>query len=219
VSARNETVNAVWGPIKDFFSRYGLGLGLLLFAFIGSYRLTDYAMGVMTNPFYLDQGYTLKQVASVVKAFGLVAAIIGVLIGGTIVARYGVVRSLFVGSGMIMISNLGFATLASSGVPTIIGLACVNSFDNIALGVHGVSLLAFMSTLTSSRYTATQYAVLSSLYAMPGKVLMGTSGFVVDALGYPMFFVYTACLSIPAILLLLWLTKKAPAVISPVKAI
>jgi MFS transporter, PAT family, beta-lactamase induction signal transducer AmpG len=214
VTVRIEVVSAVWGPIKDFFSRYGLALGLLLFAFIGSYRLTDYAMGVMTNPFYLDHGYTLKQVASVVKAFGLVSAIVGVLIGGTIVARYGVVRSLFVGSGMIMLSNLGFAALASSGGPSVVALACVNSFDNVALGVHGVSLLAFMSTLTSSKYTATQYAVLSSLYAMPGKVLMGTSGFVVDAIGYPMFFVYTACLSVPAMLLLFWLTKKAPTLVA-----
>jgi MFS transporter, PAT family, beta-lactamase induction signal transducer AmpG len=150
----------------------------------------------------------------VVKAFGLVSAIVGVLIGGTIVARYGVVRSLFVGSGMIMLSNLGFAALASSGGPSVVALACVNSFDNVALGVHGVSLLAFMSTLTSSKYTATQYAVLSSLYAMPGKVLMGTSGFVVDAIGYPMFFVYTACLSVPAMLLLFWLTKKAPTLVA-----
>jgi len=219
VKSRDEVAGAVLGPIKDFFGRYGMALGILLFAFIGSYRLTDYAMGVMANPFYLDHGYTLKQVASVVKAFGLVSAIIGVLVGGTIVARYGVVRSLFVGSAMVMVSNLGFATLASGTTPSVIFLACVNSFDNIALGVHGVSLLAFLSTLTSSKYTATQYAVLSSLYAMPGKVLMGTSGFVVDAIGYPMFFVYTACLSIPAMLLLFWLTKKAPSLIATAHAV
>lgn len=203
-------VGAVVEPIVDFFRRYGLGLGLLVFAFIGSYRLTDYAMGVMTNPFYLDQGYTLKQVASVVKAFGVVAAIIGVIFGGTIVAKLGVVRALVVGSVMIMISNLGFSLLATNGTPSLVGLALVNSFDNIALGVHGTSLLAFLSSLTSSNYTATQYAVLSSLYALPGKLLMGTSGFVVDAIGYPAFFMYTASLSLPGLLLLYWLVKRLP---------
>lgn len=213
-------VGAVIEPIVDFFRRFGLGLGLLVFAFIGSYRLTDYAMGVMTNPFYLDQGYTLKEVASVVKAFGLVAAMVGVVVGGTIVARLGVVRALVVGSILVVISNLGFALLASTGEASIVGLAIVNSFDNIALGVHGTSLIAFLSTLTSANYTATQYAVLSSLYALPGKLLMGTSGFVVDAVGYPAFFVYTAMLSIPGLLLLYWLVRKLPPMLgeSPQRA-
>lgn len=201
---------AVVEPIVDFFKRFGLGLGLLVFAFIGCYRLTDYAMGVMANPFYLDQGYTLKEVASVVKGFGIVAAMVGVIVGGTVVARLGVVRALVVGGVLIMLSNLGFALLAATGESSIVGLAIVNSLDNIALGVHGTSLLAFLSSLTSANYTATQYAVLSSLYALPGKLLMGTSGFVVDAIGYPAFFVYTAALSIPGLLLLYWLVKRLP---------
>ena len=100
-------VGAVVCPLTDFFARYGLWTGVLLFAFIGSYRLTDYTMGPMANPFYLDHGYTLKQVATVVKAFGLVAALLGVLIGGVIVARLGLVRALAVGSVMMMISNTG----------------------------------------------------------------------------------------------------------------
>ena len=201
---------AVIEPVLDFFRRYGLALGLLMFAFIGSYRLTDYTMGVMANPFYLDHGYTLKQVAAVVKAFGIVAAMIGVLVGGTIVARLGVIKSLVVGSVMVMLSNLNFALLATTDTPSIVGLAIVNSFDNIALGVHGTSLLAFLSSLTSANYTATQYAVLSSLYALPGKLLMGTSGFVVDAIDYPAFFVYTASLSVPGLLMLYFLLKRMP---------
>jgi len=203
-------IGAVIEPIADFFRRYGLGVGLLIFAFIGSYRLTDYTMGVMANPFYLDHGYTLKQVASVVKAFGLVSAMIGVVIGGTLVAKLGVIRSLVAGSVLVMISNLGFAALATTDTPTVIGLALVNSFDNIALGVHGTSLVAFLSSLTSSSHTATQYAVLSSLYALPGKLLMGTSGFVVDAIDYTAFFVYTASLCLPGLLLLYWLTRRLP---------
>lgn len=203
--------NAVAAPVDDFFSRYGLALGLMIFGFIGTYRLTDYAMGVMANPFYLDHGYTLKEIAAVVKAFGVVSALIGVVVGGTVIAKLGIVRALFVGSIMIMVSNIGFSLLASTDTPSLVGLAIVNSFDNISLGVHGTALIAFLSSLTSASHTATQYAVLSSLYALPGKLLMGTSGFVVDAMGYPAFFLYTASLSIPALLILYWLARHMPS--------
>jgi PAT family beta-lactamase induction signal transducer AmpG len=94
------------------------------------------------------------------------------------------------------------------GSATELGLAIIVSFDNLALGVHGTALIAFMSSLTSARYTATQYAVLSSLYSLPGKLLMGTSGFMVNALGYGDFFLYTALLSIPGLLLLMWLSRR-----------
>jgi MFS transporter, PAT family, beta-lactamase induction signal transducer AmpG len=113
------------------------------------------------------------------------------------------------GSTMIIASNLGFALLADSATPTLIGLAAVNSLDNLALAMHGTSLIAFLSGLTSPKYTATQYALFSSLYALPGKILEGTSGFVVDAIGYHAFFVYTASLSIPGLLLLYWLNRRA----------
>jgi PAT family beta-lactamase induction signal transducer AmpG len=203
-------VGAVVEPIVDFFRRYGLGLGLLLFAFIGSYRMSDYAMGVMANPFYLDQGYTLKQVATIVKVLGIAASMVGVLVGGTLVARFGVARSLIIGSLLLMVSHLSFAVLAATGQPLVVGLGVVNVIDFMALSIHGTALIAFLSSLTSSRYTATQYAVLSSLYALPGKLLMGTSGFVVDAINYPAFFVYTAALNIPALLLLYWLVRRMP---------
>ncbi|HEV7633152.1 MAG TPA: MFS transporter [Steroidobacteraceae bacterium] len=201
-------VGAVVCPLTDFFSRYGLALGALLFAFIGSYRLTDYTMGPMANPFYIDHGYTLKEVATVVKAFGLVASLSGVVIGGVIVARLGVIRALAVGSVMMMLSNLGFSALASTDTADLVFLGCVNSFDNIAYNIHGTSLLAFLASLTSVRYTATQYAVLSSIYALPGKVLMGTSGMVVDHIDYPAFFVYTASLSIPGLVLLYFVSRR-----------
>lgn len=195
-------VGAVICPLTDFFSRNGLKLGILLFAFICTYRMADYAMGTMANPFYLDLGFSLKEIAAVVKAFGLVSSLLGVVIGGVIVARLGVLRALFVGAALVMVSSLNFSMLASSGNPNVAALAVVNSFDNLTLGVHGTALLAFLASLTSARYTATQYAVLSSIYAMPGKMLMGTSGIVVDHIGYPKFFMYTASLSIPALILL-----------------
>jgi PAT family beta-lactamase induction signal transducer AmpG len=109
---------------------------------------------------------------------------------------------------MIMASNVGFSLLADAPTPTLIGLAAVNSLDNLALAIHGTSLIAFLSGLTSPKYTATQYALFSSLYALPGKILEGTSGFVVDAIGYSKFFIYTASLSIPGLLLLYWLSRR-----------
>jgi PAT family beta-lactamase induction signal transducer AmpG len=164
-------------------------------------------MGSMANPFYIDHGYTLGQIATIVKAFGLPVSMIGVVLGGVVIAKFGLRRALFLGSGLIIASNLGFSLLATTTTPTLIGLAIVNSLDNLAQGVHGTALIAFLSSLTSSRYTATQYALFSSLYALPGKLLEGTSGFVVDAIGYPAFFVYTAALSIPGLLLLVWLMR------------
>jgi PAT family beta-lactamase induction signal transducer AmpG len=201
-------VGAVVCPLTDFFTRNGLALGALLFAFICTYRMADYAMGVMANPFYLDQGFTLKEIAAVVKAFGLISSLSGVVIGGIIVARVGVHRALFVGAGLVMVSSLNFSMLAASGSHSLVALALVNSFDNLSLGVHGTSLLAFLASLTSARYTATQYAVLSSIYALPGKVLMGTSGIVVDHIGYPTFFIYTASLSIPALIFLYFVIRQ-----------
>ncbi len=186
-------------------------LGALLFGLICTYRMGDYAMGVMANPFYLDQGYSLKEIAAVVKAFGLVSSLTGVVIGGIIVARFGIKRALFVGAGLVMLSSINFSVLAASGKHSLVTLAIVNSFDNLTLGVHGTSLLAFLASLTSARYTATQYAVLSSMYALPGKLLMGTSGIVVDHVGYTTFFLYTASLSIPAVVLLalvIWQEKR-----------
>ena len=153
-------------------------------------------------------------------------------IGGLVVAKLGRVGALLLGSMLIIISNLNYSAFGTYGChlpldcaqsgwfdfwPRIStravprpssGVAAIVSFDNIALGVHGTALIAFLSSLTSAKYTATQYAVLSSLYALPGKLLMGTSGFVVNALGYGDFFLYTALLSIPGLLLLLWLSRR-----------
>ncbi len=225
-------IGAVFGPIVDFFGRYGLGLGLLIFAFISSYRLTDYVMGTMTNTFYVDLGFTLKEIAVVAKLFGLPTALLGALLGGVLVAKLGRVRALMLGSVLVIISNVFYASfgayacqvpldcaqsglldfwprhITAGGPATDTGLAFIVGFDNIAIGIHGTSLIAFMSSLTSAKYTATQYAVLSSLYSLPGKLLMGTSGFMVDALGYGDFFLYTALLSIPGLLLLLWLSRR-----------
>lgn len=202
-------VGAVVCPLTDFLGRFPVRIAALLLLLIGSYRLTDFTMGVMANPFYIDHGYTLEQIATVVKVVGLALSMIGVLLSGVLIARYGLVRALVLGSIMEMLSNIGFSWLATSHGPTLLGLGFANGLDNLALALHGTALIAFLSALTSSRYTATQYALFASLYALPGKLLEGTSGFVVDRIGYPHFFLYTACLSIPALLLIYLLTRPA----------
>ncbi|MDQ1345478.1 MAG: transporter, family, beta-lactamase induction signal transducer AmpG [Pseudomonadota bacterium] len=200
-------VGAVVCPFVDFFTRYGKRLAVLMLAFIASYRLTDFTMGVMANPFYLDVGYTLKEIAAVAKGYGVIMSILGTILGGVAVARLGTVRSLVLGSLLVIGSNLLFMTLAFQDDPNLVGLAVVISADNLAMGVAGTALIAYLSSLTSASYTATQYALFSSMYALPGKLLMGTSGFVVDAVGYPWFFVYTSSLGIPALVMLYFLSR------------
>jgi MFS transporter, PAT family, beta-lactamase induction signal transducer AmpG len=200
---------AVVCPLVDFFTRYGLKLGLLVFAFMSTYRLTEYTMGPMANPFYIDHGYTLTQIGRIVKTFGLATSLIGVVFAGVLIARVGLIKSLIIGSILIMISNLGFSLLATTTTPTLFGLGLVNVIDNLAQAIHGTSLIAFLSSLTSPKYTATQYALFSSLYTMPGKLFFeGTSGFVVEAVDYPLFFTYTAMLSLPALIMLWWLVRR-----------
>jgi PAT family beta-lactamase induction signal transducer AmpG len=201
-------IAAVVCPLIDFFTRYGTALALITLLFVGAYRLTEFAMGSQIGPFYVDHGYTNGQIATVVKVYGLSVAVVGVFIAGLLIARIGLLRSLVLGSALVMASNLGFALLATTHTPTLLGLGFANALDNLALAVQGTALLAFLSSLTSPKYTATQYALFSSLYALPGKTLEGFSGLVSHWTGYPLFFVYTASLSIPGLLLLLWLWRR-----------
>jgi PAT family beta-lactamase induction signal transducer AmpG len=210
-SAGEWFIGAVICPLTDFFGRYGVVLALLILAFVGVYRLTEFTMGSMVNPFYIDRGFTLPQIATVVKLYGLLMSLAGVFLAGVLIARLGLWRSLLLGSLLIVASNLGFAMLASAHTPTLLGLGAVNGLDNLALAMHGTALLAFLSGLTSAKYTATQYALFSSLYALPGKILEGTSGMVVDHLGYPSFFVYTASLAVPGLIVLFMLRRRTAA--------
>jgi MFS transporter, PAT family, beta-lactamase induction signal transducer AmpG len=203
-------IDALVCPFVDFFKRCGVGTALLALALIGSYRLTEYAMGSMITPFYIDHHYTLGDIALVVKVIGLAFSLIGVVLAGVLVARLGVLPALVLGAVLIMASNLAFAALARTHDPTLVGLGLANVLDNLAQAMRGTALIAFMSGLTSARYTATQFALFSSLYALPGKVLEGTSGFVVDAIGYPHFFTYTASLAILGLVLIYFYWRMAP---------
>ena len=139
------SMSAVVFPLLDFFGRYGFTLAILTLIYIGTYRLTEFAIGSMVNPFYIDHGYKLSEVARIVKIYGLSAAIVGVLLAGLLIAKIGLLRSLVLGSVLLICSNLGFALLATTDTPTLLGLGLVNSLDNIALAVQGTALIAFLS--------------------------------------------------------------------------
>ncbi|HVS77970.1 MAG TPA: MFS transporter [Steroidobacteraceae bacterium] len=204
-------VGAVVCPLVDFFARYRGRIAILTVALIGAYRLTDYAEGAMTLPFFHDHGYSNEQIAWVVKIVGLTVSVLGVFIGGLLVAKWGLLRSLVAGSVLMMFSSSGFAVLAGTHTPTLVGLGFANGLDNLAIAIQGTVFIAYLSSLTSQKYTATQYALFSSLFALTGKTVEGFSGFVSHSIGYSLFFVYTAALSIPGLLLLFWLWHRGSA--------
>lgn len=186
-------------PFMEFFNRYGRH-ALVLLLFISVYRISDITMGVMANPFYLDMGFSKDDIASVAKFFGFFMTIAGSAVGGVAVVRYGIPRPLLLGAVMVASTNVLFAMMASSE-PNLIWLALVISADNLSAGFANVCFIAYLSSLTSRQFTATQYALFSSLMTLPGKFVGGYSGVVVDEFGYPAFFSYAAILGIPAIVL------------------
>ena len=202
---------AIVCPFVDFFVRYRWHAVTLL-AFIGLFRLSDIAMGVMANPFYIDMGFSLQQIANVSKIYGFVMSILGALLGGVLVFRFGAARLLTMSVFLIAASNLTFAWLAHVGKPDIVLLATAISIDNLVSGMAGSIFIAFLSGLTNAAYTATQYALFSSIMTLPGKVIAGYSGLIVDTMqaarystrnfgGYSAFFIYTALLGLPALVL------------------
>jgi len=199
-------IGAVVCPFVDFFTRNGR-FALAILAFIGVFRLSDITLGVMANPFYIDMGYSLADIASVTKVFGVVMTMAGALVGGVMVARFGVLPMLLAAAGLVAGANLLFAWLAQLG-PSIPWLIAVISADNLSGGLAGSAFIAYLSGLTSRAYTATQYALFSSLMLLPAKFLAGFSGDVVDARGYVFFFIYAAALGLPAIVLVLYLMKR-----------
>ena len=199
-------VSSVINPFADFFKRNGL-LALIILLFISVFRISDITMGVMANPFYIDLGFNLKEIAVVTKFFGFFMTILGAALGGILVIRFGLYKPLLLGAVMVVLTNLLFAWLATS-TPNIYWLAVVISADNISAGIAVSAFIAYLSSLTNTAYTATQYALFSSLMTLPAKFLGGFSGVIVDGYGYVSFFAYAAGLGIPAILLIIYLATK-----------
>jgi PAT family beta-lactamase induction signal transducer AmpG len=201
-------VNAVVNPFVDFFARNGW-LALVILAFIGCYWLSDRVWGVMAQPFYHHVGFDKTEVALVSKSYGIAMSIAGALLGGVLIARMGTMRLLLLSAVLTAGTNLLFALLALHGKSLSL-LVAVISAENLAGGMAGTALIAYLSSLTNTAYTATQYALFSSFMALPGKIIAGASGFVVEWAGYPLFFVYTAAMGVPAVILVLVLMRWAP---------
>ncbi|MBX9931938.1 MAG: MFS transporter [Methylobacterium sp.] len=195
---------AVVEPFGDLVRRKG-GKLILILSLIMLYRLPDIISGVMAQPFYIEQGFTLTEIANVTKIYGVIIGIVGALAGGFCVLRFGMQPTLLVGGIAGAASNLMFTWLALNGHDTPLFVASI-SIDNFAGNFAGTALIAYMSSLTSSAFVATQYALLSSLYALPGKFVGGFSGYMVDGLGYPNFFAASAAIGIPVALLCLVLS-------------
>lgn len=198
-------IGAVICPFVEFFERNGR-FALIILLFISCFRLSDIAMGIMANPFYLDLGFSKSEIASVAKLFGFVMTIVGSALCGLIVIRYGILRPLLVGAIAVAATNLVFVVLALTG-PKIEWLALVISADNLSGGFAATAFVAYLSSLTNRTYTATQYALFSSLMTLPGKFISGFSGVIVDGYGYINFFLFAAVIGIPAILLVVILQR------------
>ncbi len=191
--------HAVAEPFADFYARFGRFLFMILL-FVSLYRISDYVLGILANPFYLAIGYTKSEVATVAKIYGTWMTVIGVGAGGWAVLRYGVARCLVIATTLIMSTNLFFAIMTQVG-PKIWMLGVTITADNIAQGFGGTVLIAYLSSLTNRDFTATQYALLSSFMALLPKFLAGYSGNVQESIGWLGFFLYAAALGVPAILL------------------
>lgn len=204
-NAREWLRTALIEPFADFLRRYGKHAVLVL-ALIGVYRISDVVMGIMANPFYVDMGYTKDQVAAVSKVYGVIMTLLGAFIGGALSMRLGVMRVLMLGAVLSAGSNLLFAWLAGH-TASLPALMMVISADNLSSGVASAAFIAFLSGLTNVSYSATQYALFSSMMLLAPKWLAGYSGAFVDSYGYTPFFVGTALLGVP-VLLLIWLATR-----------
>ena len=198
--------SALVEPFADFLRRYGKQAALIL-ALIAIYRISDVVMGIMANPFYVDMGYTKDEVAAVTKIFGVIMTLAGAFVGGALAMRFGVMKVLMLGAVLSAASNLLFAWLGTRG-HDVNALIFVISADNLSSGIASAAFIAYLSSLTNVNYSATQYALFSSMMLLLPKFLAGYSGKYVDSFGYSHFFIATAVLGLP-VLLLLWLTSRA----------
>lgn len=196
---------SVIGPFRDFFSRYGIHAVVILL-FIALFRVPDFLMGYMTGPLYIELGYDKTTIGAIRSGIGLFATMFGVFLGGVLVLRVGFKKALLFGVVSQSVTNLMYSWLALSSATTA-GLAAAVIIDNIAYGAAGTILIAYMSSLTNTAFTATQYALFSSFYALPGKFVGGFSGFMVEAFGFAWFFVISALVGIPAALLVFFLGR------------
>ena len=193
-------------PFAEFFKRNGYW-SLFLLMFIAIYRVSDLIIGIAANPFYADLGFNLSEIATVTKVFGFTITIIGAFIGGLSVARFGISKLLIISSILLTVTNLFFLFLNNAG-PSLPALVLTISADNFALGFSGTVFIAFLSSLTSRYFTASQYALFTSVMFLPGITLSGFSGQIIESGGWSTLFIYSALLGIPSIVCSLLIVKK-----------
>jgi len=216
-------IGAVVCPIVDFFTRNGWRVALPILALILTYRLNYMTQGVAAIPFYLDLGYTLESIALISKGYGIALTLFGALLAGFLVKRIGIPKTMLMGLVLLSAANLLYAYIADHlaaflvahaanpkavNEPDRVWLAAVVSLDNIANGIAGTAFIAYMSSLTNTAYTATQYALFGTLWSLPAKSLASQWGKIVDAFGYAPFFIYTAAIGLPALLFVLWQLRR-----------
>jgi PAT family beta-lactamase induction signal transducer AmpG len=209
--------DAVIGPFREFFRVYG-AVALLMLAMISFYRLPEFMMGPMANPYYHDLGLSKDAVGAVRASIGLVSSLLGIAAGGFSAIRFGYFKTMIAGLIIQSVTIANFATLAYTG-PDIRVFGAVMFADNFGIGFAGVALVTYMSTLTSIGYTATQYALLSSTYTYVGKLSKGFSGVLVEQLaagrtlleGYALFFIFCGLLGVPALILCIFLARSTPS--------
>lgn len=200
-------IGAVICPVAEFFKRYGK-VTFLILAFIATFRISDIFMGVMANPFYLDLGFSKTQIANIAAAFGLAMTLVGAALGGVLVARFGIAPILLLTAFMAPGTNLTFAWLATIGAQEH-GLMMAIIADNVTGGLAVSVFIAYLSSLTNTAYTATQYALFSSLMTLPGQFAAGFTGLLAAHVGWVGFFLITALTGLPAIVLAAILLKVA----------
>ena len=196
---------AMIAPFQNFIARHGYH-AILILTLIAVYRISDVVMGVMSNPFYVDMGYSKDEVATVSKVYGVIMTILGAAMGGVLIARYGIIKTLFLGAVLSAVTNLLFVWLSVRG-HDIVGLIFTISADNLSAGIASSAFIAYLSGLTNSAYSATQYALFSSVMLLLPKFIAGFSGQFVDTYGYALFFFGTALLGLP-VLILVWLVGR-----------
>ena len=193
-------------PISDFFQRYKLKLALLLILLISLYRISDIMLGVISYIFYQDIGFSKSEIAWIVKTFGLIMTILGGFVGGVLSIRFGLIKILYIGALLTVITNLLFMLLSTYGYSPSL-LYFVISADNLTAGIASAAFVAFLSRLTNISFTAMQYAIFSSLMTLIPKISAGYSGSIVESIGYTNFFLIASLLGIP-VLLVIYFTNK-----------
>ena len=194
---------------QDFFSRFGVWTASLILLLISTYRLTDIVMGPMAMPFYLDMGFTKTEIGALVKTVALATSILGFFVGGYLIKRFNLTTSLLIGGVGVLITNLFFALVATLEADISL-LSLIVGLDSFAAGLVGTINIAFLTSLVSKKYTAVQYAMLTSFMMLPGKFFSGFSGMLADyyvsisslQTGWAFFFFTTSAMSIPALILI-----------------